>query len=273
MSNNMMKILVPVDFSETSVLALAYAIEVSKSFNANLLILNTYEVYKGITPIVNVDEISHKSAKNSMNDLLKKIAIHAHDLPIETLTLPGSAPTNIVKISEENSIDLIIMGTTGASGLKELFLGSTTGAVIAKTKKPILVIPEKCRPEGFENIVFAVGNDKITSRAEVEPLLWFAREFACNLDVIHFGTEYENPDKIADNLGFLDELYSYCITYAYGEKEKSIEHQIQDFAHEKDADLICMIRQNKSFWQRLFNGSATEKQVFHSKIPLLILHH
>jgi len=269
----MMRILVPVDFSETSVLALAYAIEVSKSFDASLLILNTYEVHQGAIAIINVSEALHQAAEKNMEDLLKKIATHAHSLPIETLISQGFAPQTIVDTAEKNSIDLIIMGTTGASGLKEFFLGSTTSAVIAQTKKPVLVIPEKCPPEGFENIVFAVGNDKITSHAEVEPLLWFVREFASNLDVIHFGTEDENPDEVAENLTFLDELNNYCITYAYGGEQKRIEQQIQEFAHQKDADLICMIRQNKTFWQRLFNGSATEKQVFHSEIPLLILHH
>ena len=61
------------------------------------------------------------------------------------------------------------------------------------------------------------------------------------------------------------------MTYSYGTENKNIEQQIQDFAREHQADLICLIRQNKSFLQRLFNGSVTEKQVFHSKIPLLIL--
>jgi len=270
----MMRILVPVDFSETSVLALAYAIEIAKSFDSTLLILNTYEMHQGAVAVVNMSEVLHKTAHKNMDDLLKKIAVHAHDLPIETLITQGYASRTIVDTAEENSIDLIVMGTTGASGLKEFFLGSTASAVIAQTKRPVLVIPEKCQPEGFENIVFAVGNDKITSPAEVEPLLWFVREFACNLDVIHFGTEDENPEEVSENLTFLDELSSYCVTYAYGGgKEQRIEQQIQKFAHEKDADLICMIRQNKTFLQRLFNGSATEKQVFHSEIPLLILHH
>ena len=269
----MMKILVPVDFSDPAVLALAYAIEVAKSFKAELLILNTYEIHQGTETIISLNSALHEAAEKKMEALLDKIAVHAHGLSVDTIILQGFAPKTIVDTAEKNSSDLIVMGTTGASGLKEFFLGSTASSVIAQTQKPVLVIPEKCRPEGFENIVFAIGNDKVTSQSEVEPLLWFVREFASNLDVIHFGTEDENPEEVADNLTFLDELNNYCITYAYGGKENRIEEQIQEFAIEKDADLICMIRQNKSFWQRLFSGSATEKQVFHSQIPLLILHH
>lgn len=268
----MKKILVPTDFSENSVLALSYAIEIAKSMEAEIQVLHILSS-KSVGSLLPVAKKEQKrNAEKQMENLMNRIQFHAGNLSIEPQFFEGKASSQIVLAAEHADIDLIVMGTAGAGGLKGLLLGSTTSAVMEETRKPLLVIPQDCRPEGFEKIVLAIDNNPPETLEEVNMPVKFVKEFGTYPEIIHFGNELDNPDDLEAKLGFLDAFDNYSISYAYGKNNKAIEEKIQDFAALKKADLICMIRQDKDIWDRLLTGSNTRKQVLHSDIPLLILH-
>jgi nucleotide-binding universal stress UspA family protein len=266
----MKNILVPVDFSEHSVLALSYAIELSKSFGENIVLLNTYQIVEKPGEMLNMEKALQKQSEERMKSLLAKTKTHAGNVQIKDIVTHGGAVETITKIAKEEGCDLIVMGSKGASGMREVFIGSIAGGVMEHAEIPVLIIPQRSQRIGFDKVIFAVGQDKI-NKEDITPLLKLVDACRSELEVVHFGDENENPVTVSENLEFLEDLEDYCMNYAYGKSELDIESKIQTFAKEKDADLICMIRRKRNFWQSLFSSSATLKQAYHSEIPLLIL--
>ncbi len=126
-------ILCPIDFSDSSALALKNAIVLSKKFNAKLSILNVYE---SVHPVDYLDihylekeiENERKINESDFHDFLSQIDFR--NIKFETILLSGFPDVEILNAIKERKIDLLIMGTTGKSGIAKLFLGSTTEKVI-----------------------------------------------------------------------------------------------------------------------------------------------
>lgn len=127
------KILCPIDFSDSSALALKNAIVLSKKFNSKLYVLNVYESvhpvdYLDVNYLKNEIENERKKNENEFHDFLSNIDFRG--VKYETILLSGFPDIEILAFIREKKIDLLIIGTTGKSGIAKLFLGSTTEKVI-----------------------------------------------------------------------------------------------------------------------------------------------
>ena len=152
----MKTILAPVDFSDASINALSFAAELSKRASARLIIMNILQ--KG------EDEEETKNKLKSIESDLKKS--FDSDLKCESFLAHGNLIPTLKKIIAVQQPDLIVMGTKGASGLKKILIGSNTVNVIAKTKVPVLVIPEVARFENF----FKKGKNRIVLATDLDLL-------------------------------------------------------------------------------------------------------
>src|SRR6478609_3670218 len=134
----MKTIIVPIDFSESSVNALSFAAELSKRASAHLSIVNVLE---------DGDEEKIKSKLIDVVTSLKK-TFGTH-LSCESLIARGSLIKGLQEVIDVQQPSLIVMGTNGADNLKQVLLGSNTVNVIAKIKVPVLVIPEVAKFDDF----------------------------------------------------------------------------------------------------------------------------
>lgn len=141
----MKKIIAPVDFSDNSKNALAFAAELAKRTSARLTILHIIQGRE--------EENDAEKKLKSVESGLKKT--FGAELRCETSLMHGNLVSAIKKVITSQQPDLIVMGTKGASGLKRIFIGSNTVSVMAKTRLPVLVIPEEAK---FKNFIRAGKN-------------------------------------------------------------------------------------------------------------------
>jgi len=148
------KILVPIDGSEPSNRALDYALDLAEELDAEVVILSvvppvTLPVFSeepGITPIITPRDIDRYNSKlratfeNVLSEALARARAKKPDLRVSTKLLEGRPADKIVEVAERENFDLIIMGSRGLSGLRELLLGSTTRRVADHCTKPLLII-------------------------------------------------------------------------------------------------------------------------------------
>ena len=148
------KILVPIDGSEPSNRALDYALDLAEELDAEVVILSvvppvTLPVFSeepGITPIITPRDIDRYNSKlratfeNVLTEALARARAKKPDLRVSTKLLEGRPADKIVEVAERENFDLIIMGSRGLSGLRELLLGSTTRRVADHCTKPLLII-------------------------------------------------------------------------------------------------------------------------------------
>src|SRR5690606_33682191 len=137
--------LVPVDFSAHSLRALHYAAELSKTYGAPLTLVHAYQTLNYALPegyvFYSPEQLGElTSALEKQMAQSKSVAESAGASSVETKTLMGAAFSEILRVAEEESFDLIVMGTHGRTGLSHTFLGSVAERVVRQAPCPVLTV-------------------------------------------------------------------------------------------------------------------------------------
>jgi nucleotide-binding universal stress UspA family protein len=147
MPMNIRKILCPVDFSETSDLALLYAISLARAFNAELDVLHV--VAPPVTSLpgehflgdfVQADMDALASACRERVDRLLAEAPCTEHIAVTPLVVCGIPYLEIIRVAGESQADLLVMGTHGRSGIEHLLIGSVAERVVRKAPCPVLTV-------------------------------------------------------------------------------------------------------------------------------------
>jgi nucleotide-binding universal stress UspA family protein len=263
----MIKILVPVDFSETSEKALAYACQIFGSTPIEVTILHVYGTHSTALLMKSIDNILIKDANENLKTLLEKTGKTAPHVQYKTQLVKGYAVQTIISYGNSRAYNLIVMGTKGASGLKEVFLGSIAGGVITKTKAPVIVVPHDYNLTRPRRTIFALNNLSLLERTNLDALNLITKSNDGSVIALHVAMDAE------------DEIHSDQIKHGdLNFKVKNIQgsgntsDDINAYLDKYNADLLCLIRSKKNLLARIFNDSVTLEQTFNSHIPLLILH-
>lgn len=263
----MNKILVPIDFSDTSQNALFYAIGLFGKLDVEITILNTYEVHQKAGSLKSMDKVLREDAQTEIADLVDKIKKKEPDVVLNQMILKGDAVTTIARLGNSGKYDFIVMGTKGATGLKEVFIGSVAGGVISKTSAPVLVVPGSQQYRPLDEIAFAVSGIPFSNASIVEPLRKIAKLCSCKINVLRIAKE--KTSDMEEILATIEDLHA-SVVYAFG--TSNINQHINDYLMKSNAGLLCLVRRKKGFFKRIFVESVTLKQTFNSPVPILILH-
>jgi nucleotide-binding universal stress UspA family protein len=197
------------------------------------------------------------------SDFLKGITVHE--------TVKADITFNEIKDAcKEFDIDLIVMGSHGASGIKEMFVGSNAEKVVRTSDVPVLVIKNEHENFSIKNFVFASdfkNDNKETYRQAVE----FAKLLDAKIHLLmvntanNFITTYDARTRITDFIsGQTFENYTINI-----HNDSSVEEGILNFSQEIDADLIGISTHGRQGIAHFFNSSISEDLVNHAKRPVI----
>ena len=276
----MKQILFPTDFSEAAATAFIYALKFADSFGAELLVLHVYDLPIVETPplpestkeIFDIVEMNQFESFRDELPALHKIA-EQHNLghiALRSTLLYGDLVYNINKVCEDEHIDLIVMGTKGASGLKETFLGSTTGSVISNAKVPVLGIPAEAEYQPISSIAFTTqykdkDNDALKNAIEI------AHKFKARLQCLYIKNE-DDPEDIEERINEWKIYYRDENIDFFNIAGDHIEQTILDFIENQHIGLLVMRTHKRGFFESLFHRSLTKKMAYHTKVPLLVFH-
>lgn len=155
------KILVPIDFSDSSMNALHTAIEVAKGQQAQLILLHIVN----INPLLDIDDGKMINDANLQDHLdthhtnLRKLAdkiTHEEFIDCRAFIRTGLVHSEIVRAAVDFYADLIIMGKHGLSGISEFLIGSNTFNVLKNAFCPVLTIPSHQKFEAFKTVVYPI---------------------------------------------------------------------------------------------------------------------
>lgn len=269
------KILIPTDFSDVAENALNYALNVAEKSGASLHILHvkqvpimdatypadTYQLYAA-----EMEELEEDNMKKLEASLLGKTAVK-HTF----FSTMGFVADEVVSHAEEHGIDLIIMGTTGASGIAELLVGSNAASVIGKAVVPVLVIPPGHSYKNINHILYSTDFNEPEFPA-VSRMMYFAELYDARVSVLHVKTEsdkYFNSENnfFARNKEQFEKHEVNIINVAEGD----VSENIDKYVDELNIDMLVMAKHNRSFFDRLFHRSLSKKMAYHSKVPLLVV--
>ena len=278
----MLRILIPTDFSKNAWNALTYGLELFRKERCTIYLLhvNPLPPYSGAGTSIKASthmlrETMLAESEKSLKELLDKIN---KTLPNElhtfmTIALYDFFVDSIKREIKDKQIDIIIMGTKGASGLKKVSLGSNTGDVITKVKCPLLAVPENARYKIPKEIAFPTDYYINYDVKVLNILIGVVNRYEANLRVLHITKRGEELTR--EQLQNKDFLHDYLrgVSHSFHTITGSkLETAVQCFVESRDIEMIAMVAKNLNFFQRILFRPTVEEISYHIEIPFLVLH-
>ncbi len=271
----MKKILVPTDFSEHAEYALKVAAQIARKNNAEIILLHMLELPHqggdaGTGAGHDVPEIMlfKNRAIERLEDLMDEEFLDG--IEVSEVIQFEKAFDGVMKISKKNEVDFIVMGSHGASGFNEMFIGSNTEKVVRYSDVPVLVIKNETNAFNADNFVFASDfSDEV--KKPFAKMLQFANAYNSHLHLVMINTPNSfKPTKTADKImkAFISEFdYPNHSLHIYN--DMNVEKGILNFSSSKKADIIGMCTHGRTGFAHFFNGSISEDLVNHAVKPVI----
>jgi nucleotide-binding universal stress UspA family protein len=276
----MKKILVPTDFSKTSLTALDVAFDIAKKSGASIFLLNVVEeAGKDSTRITGEWQKAdweeklfiYKLLERAENQLTKVVQDAKYDAVkmIGELRL-GNPFHGMNSIIAEHKVDLVVMGTRGVTNLETMLIGTNTERVVRNSSCPILTVHKKPASTNFKNIVYATAmskDEEIFSRIVKKTQGYY--DSTIHLVRVNTPGDFQR-DKIVKDYMFKFakslQLKNYTIN-VYNDLTE--EEGIQYFADSIDADMIAMATHGRTGFAHVLAGSIAESVVKMASRPVL----
>lgn len=270
----MKKILVPTDFSKEAEYALKVAAQLAKTYGSEIYLIHLLELpMHGVDALSTYNELPEtmffmKMANQKLETLLANDYLEG--LKIHVTIKPDYAYSGIIEKSKEYKIDMIIMGSHGASGVREIFMGSIAEKVVRFSDIPVMVIKKDHVDFKVKDFVFA-SNFKKESTDTYKQAIKIAKLFDAKIHLLMVNT----PSNFMTTLNAEKRIFyfvkdipfeNYTVTIY---NDESIEMGILNFSRDIDADLIGISTHGRQGLLHFINGSIGEDLVNHAKRPVV----
>ncbi len=260
----MQTVIVPVDFSENSLKAARYATQLlTGHYGVNMILHHVYE----------------KSGQASeASDNLEKLKDNLMTIGIVKITTLAEEGTDFIveldKLARHQQADLIIMGITGRTTLGQTFIGSNTLKMVQQKVCPVLIIPENANYKDVKNVLLTSDFKNVHSSTPSVPIKKVLKTFNPNLHIMNVDSEHyvALTEEYQNEKVKLNEMFRDFNPEFYFLGLQDVDEAINQFAQDKNVDMIIVVHKGQSLFSKLFVKSHTKKLVYHSNIPVLAFH-
>lgn len=276
------KILIPTDFSKNAWNALVYATELLKDDVCDFYILNTYNPQSYVIDSMMVAEPGEKyydyfssQSQEGLEHLFQQIMLldDNSNHQFKTISLMGILIDCIVDIVEKKDIELIVMGTKGATGSAEVIFGTNTIYVMEAVRNcPILAIPGDVVYQDFKEIVFPTSFKTHYKLRELQYLIDFVKITNSAIRILHVSTTNKLSEEQEENKKMLEE-YFYGLEHSYHYlRSSNVNTALRNFVESRESDMIVFINKKHNFIESLIARPMVKELGLYSKVPILALH-
>jgi nucleotide-binding universal stress UspA family protein len=274
----MKKILVPCDFSTQSRNAFHTALSFAAAVSGEVHLLHVIEIPVLQDPLLMPIPAFEEGLFGELNDKAKEqYAKMVVDVPAEQVVITkvsyGVTSSMILDYARENHIDLIIMGTRGSSGIREMLVGSNTEKIVRQSPVPVLALRKGFNKDQIKDIVFPNSLETEKQESLVSHVKALQNFFNAKLHIVWINTpsNFLPDNKTQDRLKtFVNRfMFSNYTTNIYNDLFE--ESGIVNFAHEVKADILVMGTHGRKGLSHIFAGSVAEDVVNHIDIPIWTL--
>ncbi len=277
----MKHILLPTDFSENSWNAITYAMQLFKDDTCTFHLLNAYtpviyqaEYVLGYPAQFGLADAVRNTSQENLNNLVIRISKEFKNNEkhiIETHSKFNILVSGIREFVDEHNIDLVVMGTKGATGAKEVMFGSNTVHVFKEIKCPVLAIPSDFSYEAPHEILFPTDLDAIYKHSNLKIIKGLAISHHARVNVMHVSSGYDLTKKQETNKRTLESIFKHSSFLFHDVKNMIITEAINEFQVKHKINLLVMINNKHSFFENLFFKNKINQIGFHLNVPFLVI--
>ncbi len=268
----MKKILVPCDFSKPAINAFRFALDIAAQSKGSVYLLNIIELPvlhdTALMPVLNFEaellqELKEKAEK-SFSKLIAKYVTEGSKVIGEVIF--GSVSRQILEFTNAKKIDLVVMGSHGASGLREFFIGSNAEKIVRNSLVPVLVVKDYSK-RSITSIVFPNTLDTEHQEALTMKVKGLQAFFKAHLYVVWINT----PVNFTSDTETFKRLESFAQRYMLKDyslhvfNHRDEEAGIFEFTNKVKGDIIAMATHGRKGISHLLNGSLAEDVVNHTR--------
>ncbi|MCF8278505.1 MAG: universal stress protein [Flavobacteriales bacterium] len=272
----MRKILVPTDRSKNVEHALNYAIKLFNGEEVEFILFQSFDVpaYTADMPMP-IEMIGTDELERILElDVAKLREAHTGTkFTFSSKVESGSLSFNIEELVEQLGIDMIVMGTKGASGLAAAIIGSNTADVIQVATCPVLAVPENAVLTEPCQILFASDNKGLSKASVIDSMMSVAKKFNSHVHLMNVLDEGKmtTVDEAVAGLK-MDHLLEDIDHTFHFENSNDKSQAIEQYLTTHKIDLLAVIPRKNNFFDAIFHRSVTRKLALHTKVPLLAMH-
>ncbi|MEZ4796541.1 MAG: universal stress protein [Flavobacteriaceae bacterium] len=276
----MKTILLPTDFSKNSLNAIDFAVKMHKNIECTFYVLNIQKASSFVSddlmtasPSVNLYQAIIDTAKKSLDNLIKNIkAKYNNSLHV---FVPMVDYDNFIdainQVCKTKSVELIIMGTKGASGLEKIVFGSNTVRVMQRGVVPVLAIPDNYKFKKINQIVFLSNYLTPYDSEDLSALFDIVNANNSKVNVLYVSQDNNLTKDQENNIKIIDEFFAAVPHDFVTLNGEHIFEEVNNYVKSNKIDLIAMVNKKHSFFERFFTTHTVEKFGFKSQTPFLVL--
>lgn len=276
----MKKILLPTDFSENSWNAISYAMQLFKNEACEFYLLNTY------TPIIyHVEYVLVEPSQFGVADAIRENSLKQLEgfktrikkefnnpkHKVISIAAFNNLISEIKEIVADKAIDYVVMGTKGATGLKEVLFGSNTVQVFKNVKCPILAIPSGFTFEKPHEVLFPTDYQINYKDHHIKPILDIISPYNTRVNILHATYGYDLSKEQEDNKKILEKYFKKSAYLFQSISNQTVEQGITNYQLKTRINLLVMINNKHSFFENLFFKNTINQIGFHLNIPFLVI--
>ncbi|WP_187260974.1 universal stress protein [Pontibacter beigongshangensis] len=289
----MFKILLPIDFSESTDNACQYALKLAAAApEAQLLLLHCFQDYLAdsdpvlpsatdLTPSEVITEkvlhLNQTEAQQQLEALYRRITEEAHlhgtKIKTERSFINGFPEDEIPAQAKRYKPSLVIMGTKGHTDLSRSLFGTITTKVLGELNAPLLTVPQEYRGGPIRKVLYATDFDKADAAA-IEAVLQLLQPFRASAYCVHISTDDQEHDReklLALQEKIRENLPADNIQFVLLEGD-GVAQTLQDFVQQEDVNLIAITSRERNLLDSILHPSLAKKLVLTAEVPLLIFY-
>ncbi|MDA0195758.1 MAG: universal stress protein [Bacteroidetes bacterium] len=271
----MKRILVPTDFSSCAKNAADVAIKITEMVGGEIHFIHYMSipidwvkmelVRKKFYPDVSKEVIGARSELNQLVKMAENKGVEA-----KYYIAYNESTSNVITQIKEKDITLVVIGSHGASGMRELFIGSNAQKIVRLSPVPTLVVKNKVESIKKPNLIFVSDFEK-ESMAPFRKTLEFARLLDANIKLVYINT----PMYFSDTWEIKEKMYSFSLVGGNLVSSEQIvdahifEEGLKKYCQSNENNIVVMATHGRTGISRVFYGSLTEKVINHMDHPVL----
>jgi len=256
-------VIIPVDFSETSLHAAGYGVKLLTENPETEIIL--YNVYDKVE--------AYDNRMENLEKLKEELSLN-RTVNISLLAEQGDFITELEKLARHRQADLIIMGITNRTALAQVFIGNNALKMADQKFCPVIIIPSNATYNEVKNVLLTTDLKNVISTTPSGPIKKVLSAFGAKLHVVNVNSEHyiELTEDFAAEQEKLKEMFADFNPEFYFLRLYDIDEAISAFATDKKIDLIITIQKEHSLVHKLFNSGHLKKLAYESTIPVMAVH-